>query len=164
MEEDYTMFNDVKEFQLRNNLIKLSNYSDNYSGSYEHSFFRPFCSFSDAKLNVIALLALPIINLCLALEKTLEILFLTTIGVANIAIGAATFDLEELIHGYVLLKLSAAPLRWLLYYAVSIFTDTLVTFARLVTHSLATVASGIALGIEAISECFSPSSTSQLGY
>lgn len=152
------MFNE--EFQLKNHLIEVSK----CSGSYEHSFFRPFCSFSDAKLNVKALLALPIINLFLALDKTLEILFLTTIGVANIAIGAATFDLDELIHGSKLLIVSAADLGFLLYYAVSIFTDTLVTFARLVTHSLATVASRIALGIEAISECFSPSSTSQFRY
>lgn len=132
------------------------------SGHYQDSFFKPFNSFSSAKKNVKALAALPIINLGLALHATLNALVLTTFGLANLAIGAATFDLKELKCGGANLKVGARCLVSALYHAVSIINDTLETLVRLVTHSLATVALGVSKTAEAISECFNPSSASSI--
>lgn len=143
---------DIEKQTKKDNLIGLM-----CSGHYQDSFFKPFNSFSDAKKNVKALAALPILNLANALHATLNALFLTIFGLANLAIGAATFDLNELKCGGASLKDGARSLMGVLYHAVSIITDTLGTLVRLVTHSLATVALGVSKTAEAISECFTPS-------
>lgn len=130
------------------------------SGNYQTGFFAHFDSFSEAKRNVKALVALPIVNLSLALHATLDTLLSTIFGVANIAIGALTFDLDELKTGRRNLSDGAVYLKSALYFAASIITDTLTTLVRLVTHSLATVAFGASKIGEAISGCFASSSES----
>ena len=130
------------------------------AGEYQNSFFKPFDSFFDAKRNVKAIAAYPIINLSLTLHSILNALVSTTFGVANIVIGAATFDLKELKGGGENLKTGGKSLMGALFYALSIVTDALITLVRLVTHSLATVALGVCKTGEAVAECCNPSERS----
>ncbi|RUR07228.1 hypothetical protein [Legionella sp. km772] len=124
--------------------------------AYQNSFFKSFCSFTDAKRNVKAIAALPIINLALGLHQALNSLFYAALGVANIAIGAVTFDLNELNQGCQNVKSGINFLLGALYHAASIVIDTLTTLLRLVTHSVATVALGIGKIGETILEGFTP--------
>lgn len=126
------------------------------AGAYQNSFFKSFYSFTDAKRNVKAIAAWPFINLSLALHQALNSLVYSAFGVANIAIGAVTFDLDELKQGCHNVKSGANFLLGALYHAVSIIIDTLNTLLRLVTHSLATLALGIGKAGEVILGSFTP--------
>ncbi|MBN9231963.1 MAG: hypothetical protein J0I93_14100 [Legionella sp.] len=134
------------------------------SGDYQNSFFKPFTSFSDAKKNVKAIAALPLINLGLALNLTLEALMTSTFGVANIVIGAETFDLDEIKCGGTNITLGAMSFLCALYYGASMILDTLDTFIRLVTHSLATIGLGLSKTAIAIAECCNPSAEPELNF
>ncbi|MFT4060452.1 MAG: hypothetical protein QM652_12995 [Legionella sp.] len=122
---------------------------------YDNSYFQPFDSFSDAKKNVKSIIFQPIIDAYLALTFLQWSLIHTTFGLANIAIGTITFDLDDLMTGSHNIERGITDLFDACYLAISIITDCLDNILRLATHTLATIGFSISKAGQAITSSFS---------